>query len=154
MSTKPLILSTESARRKVLLTLKKYSYLIAMLPLALPPLLLAAGQATGWVNLFAWGVPVVVFGIIPILDLLLGKDALNPDEEADTPRMNTERFYKFITLGWVAAFAVLLVWSMFVLASGLLNVAGGIGWHFSVGIFGGLAINAPPAPIHLSPLLT
>ena len=82
MSTKPLILSTESARRKVLLTLKKYSYLIAMLPLALPPLLLAAGQATGWVNLFGWGVPVVVFGIIPVLDLLLGKDALNPDEEA------------------------------------------------------------------------
>ena len=47
MSTKPLFLSTESARRKVLLTLKKYSYPIAMLPLALPPLLLAAGQATG-----------------------------------------------------------------------------------------------------------
>ncbi len=65
MSTKPLILSTESARRKVLLTLKKYSYLIAMLPLALPPLLLAAGQATGWVNLFAWGVPVVVLASSP-----------------------------------------------------------------------------------------
>ena len=109
VSTKPLTLGTESARRKVLLTLKKYSYLIAMVPLALPPLLLAAGHATGWVNLFAWGVPVVVFGIIPILDLLLGKDALNPDEEADTPRMNSEIFYKFITLGWVAAFAVLLV---------------------------------------------
>ena len=148
MSTKPLILSTESARRKVLLTLKKYSYLIAMLPLALPPLLLAAGQATGWVNLFAWGVPVVVFGIIPILDLLLGKDALNPDEEADTPRMNTELFYKFITLGWVAAFAVLLVWSMFVLASGLFNVAGGIGWIFSVGIVGGLGINVAHELIH------
>ena len=148
MSTKPLFLSTESARRKVLLTLKKYSYPIAMLPLALPPLLLAAGQATGWVNLFAWGVPVVVFGIIPILDLLLGKDALNPDEEADTPRMNTELFYKFITLGWVAAFAVLLMWSMFVLASGLFNVAGGIGWIFSIGIVGGLGINVAHELIH------
>ena len=79
-------------------------------------MLLAAGQATDLVNPFSWGVPVVVFGIIPVLDMLLGKDSLNPDEETDVPRMVGERFYKAITLGWVAGFAALLVWSMLELA--------------------------------------
>ena len=52
MSTTQLSVNREATRRRILLTLKKYSYLIAMVPLALPPLLLAAGQATDLVNLF------------------------------------------------------------------------------------------------------
>lgn len=148
MSTSQTITTREATRRRVLLTLKKFSYLIAMLPLALPPLLLSAGQATGLVNLFAWGVPVVVFGIIPVLDLLLGKDALNPDEDADVPRMNHELFYRAITLGWVAGFGVLLVWAMLELAAGTFSLAGGIGWIFSIGIVGGLGINVAHELIH------
>ncbi|MDO3720687.1 alkane 1-monooxygenase [Marinobacter sp. chi1] len=148
MSTRQLAVSPEAARRKVLLTLKKFSYLIAMVPLVLPPLLLAAGQATDLVNLFSWGVPVVVFGIIPVLDMILGKDSLNPDEDVDVPAMNKALFYRVVTLGWVAAFAVLLVWSMLVLASGTFSVVGGIGWVLSVGIVGGLGINVAHELIH------
>ncbi|WP_286220659.1 alkane 1-monooxygenase [Marinobacter apostichopi] len=148
MNTSHLSISREATRRRILLTLKKYSYLIAMLPLALPPLLLAAGQATSLENLFAWGVPVVVFGIIPVLDLLLGKDALNPDEEVDVPKMNSEAFYRVITLGWVVGYAVLLVWSMLELASGQFNAIGGIGWVISIGIVGGLGINVAHELIH------
>ncbi|EMP56330.1 alkane 1-monooxygenase [Marinobacter santoriniensis NKSG1] len=148
MNARQITANRDAVRRRVLLTLKKYSYLIAMVPLVLPPLLLAAGQATDLVNLFSWGVPVVVFGIIPVLDFLLGKDSLNPDEEVDVPRMNGEAFYRFITLGWVAAFAALLVWSMLELASGTFSVAGGIGWIVSVGIVGGLGINVAHELIH------
>lgn len=148
MNASHLSISREAARRRVLLTLKKYSYLIAMLPLALPPLLLAAGQATSLENLFSWGVPVVVFGIIPVLDLLLGKDALNPDEEVDVPKMNSEAFYRVITLGWVAGYAVLLVWGMLELASGQFSAVGGIGWVISIGIVGGLGINVAHELIH------
>lgn len=148
MNTSHLSINREATRRRILLTLKKYSYLIAMLPLALPPLLLAAGQAVSLENLFAWGVPVVVFGIIPVLDLLLGKDALNPDEEVDVPKMNSEAFYRVITLGWVAGYAVLLVWSMLELASGQFSAIGGIGWVISIGIVGGLGINVAHELIH------
>ncbi|MCK2148629.1 alkane 1-monooxygenase [Marinobacter alexandrii] len=148
MNTSHLSINREATRRRILLTLKKYSYLIAMLPLALPPLLLAAGQAVSLENLFAWGVPVVVFGIIPVLDLLLGKDALNPDEEVDVPKMNSEAFYRVITLGWVAGYAVLLVWSMLELASGQFSTIGGIGWVISIGIVGGLGINVAHELIH------
>ena len=148
MSTRSIGFNSESARRKVLLTLKKYSYLIAMVPLILPPLLLAASQATDLLNVFAWGVPVVVFGIIPVLDMLLGKDSLNPDEKTDVPVMNGEAFYRVITLGWVAGFAVLLVWGMATLASGIFSVAGGLGWVVSIGIVGGLGINVAHELIH------
>jgi alkane 1-monooxygenase len=148
MSTTQLSVNREATRRRILLTLKKYSYLIAMVPLVLPPLLLAAGHATDLVNLFSWGVPVVVFGIIPVLDMLLGKDSLNPDEETDVPRMVGERFYKAITLGWVAGFAALLVWSMLELASGTFSLIGSIGWVVSIGIVGGLGINVAHELIH------
>ncbi|MGM0766609.1 MAG: alkane 1-monooxygenase [Pseudomonadota bacterium] len=148
MSTRSISFNSETARRKVLLTLKKYSYLIAMIPLVLPPLLLAAGQATDMVNLFAWGVPVVVFGLIPVLDMLLGKDGLNPDEATEVPVMNNEKFYRAITLGWVAAFAVLLVWGMVILASGTFSTIGSVGWVVSIGIVGGLGINVAHELIH------
>jgi alkane 1-monooxygenase len=140
--------NTESARRRTLLTLKKYSYLIATVPLVLPLLMLEAGRATGWLNLFAWGVPIFVFGIIPVLDLILGKDALNPDEEADTPRMNSELFYRVITIGWVPAFAVMLVWSALVFVSEPFSLLGSIGWVVSIGIIGGLGINVAHEMIH------
>lgn len=148
MSTSQLSAHREATRRRVLLTLKKFSYLIAMVPLLLPPLLLAAGQATDMVNLFSWGVPVVVFGIIPVLDMLLGKDGLNPDEELEVPSMNRELFYRVITLGWVVGFMVLLVWGMLELASGTFSLAGGIGWVVSIGIVGGLGINVAHELIH------
>jgi len=148
MSTRSIRFDRDTARRKVLLTLKKYSYLIAMVPLVLPPLLLAAGYSLALPNLFAWGVPVVVFGIIPVLDMLLGKDGLNPDEDTDVPLMNNEAFYRVITLGWVAGFAVLLVWGMTVLAAGGFNLMGSIGWVVSIGIVGGLGINVAHELIH------
>lgn len=148
MSSRQITMHTEASRRRALITLKKYSYLIAMIPLVLPPLLLAGGEATGLINVFAWGVPVVVFGIIPLLDLMLGKDALNPDEQEDVPRLNQEKFYRLITLGWVAAFAALLVWSMVTLASGVFSLAGSVGWIVSVGIVGGLGINVAHELIH------
>lgn len=148
MSTESLSINSEATRRKVLLVLKKYSYLIAMIPLVLPAILLAAGEAAELVNVFSWGVPVVVFGIIPILDMLLGKDALNPDESTEVPVMNNEKFYRAITLGWVVAFAALLVWGMVTLASGTFSVVGGLGWIVSIGIVGGLGINVAHELIH------
>lgn len=148
MTTDNMTMAGNPVRRRLLLKLKKYSFIIAMLPLALPPLLLGAGHATGWVNLFAWGVPVVVFGLIPVLDLILGQDGLNPDEDTDVPQMRSERFYQVMTLGWVAAFAVLLPWSLTVLASGVFSLSGAIGWTVSIGIVGGLGINVAHELIH------
>ena len=148
MSSESITFSTAAGRRRLLLTLKKYSYLIAMIPLVLPPLLLAMGESTGLVNAFSWGVPVVVFGIIPLLDLMLGKDALNPDEQSDVPRLNQEKYYRAVTLIWVVAYAALLGWGVWVLASGVFSLVGALGWVVSIGIVGGLGINVAHELIH------
>ncbi|SDW17512.1 MULTISPECIES: alkane 1-monooxygenase [Marinobacter] len=140
--------SPEAARRKLLLKLKKYSYLISMLPLAIPPLLVLAGHSLGMTNLFAWGAPVVVFVIIPLLDFLLGKDDLNPDEGDDVPSMNKESFYRVLTLSWVGLYAVLLVWGMSLIAGGTFSALGTVGWILSIGIVGGLGINVAHELIH------
>ncbi len=148
MSTSNATMSQDPARRRLLLILKKYAFVISMLPLAIPALLMAAGLALDMVNLFAWGAPVVVFVIIPVLDWLLGQDALNPDEVEEVPVMNKDRFYKFLTLSWVVLFAGLLVWSMTLLGSGMFSTLGAIGWIFSIGIVGGLGINVAHELIH------
>ncbi len=148
MSTSNATMSQDPARRRLLLILKKYAFVISMLPLAIPALLMAAGLALDMVNLFAWGAPVVVFVIIPVLDWLLGQDALNPDEVEEVPVMNKDRFYKFLTLSWVVLFAGLLVWSVTLLGSGMFSTLGAIGWIFSIGIVGGLGINVAHELIH------
>ncbi len=148
MSTSNATMSQDPARRRLLLILKKYAFVISTLPLAIPALLMAAGLALDMVNLFAWGAPVVVFVIIPVLDWLLGQDALNPDEVEEVPVMNKDRFYKFLTLSWVVLFAGLLVWSMTLLGSGMFSTLGAIGWIFSIGIVGGLGINVAHELIH------
>ena len=56
--------------------------------------------------------------------------------------------YKRQTLGWVAGFAALLVWSMLELASGTFSLVGSIGWIVSIGIVGGLGINVAHELIH------
>ncbi|MCH8499754.1 MAG: alkane 1-monooxygenase [Marinobacter sp.] len=148
MTTDNMTLASDTGRRRVLLTLKKYSYLIAMVPLVLPYLILKAGEATGMVNLFAWGVGVFIFVVVPVLDLLIGRDTLNPDEQADVPGMLQEKFYRLLTLAWVPAYAVLLVWAMSVLASGVFSVWGAIGWVASIGLVGGLGINVAHELVH------
>lgn len=139
---------SDALKRQILLKLKKISFVIALLPLLLPPLSLWAGHASGHLDLFAWGTLMVVFGVIPLLDALLGKDALNPDEEEEVPSMQKERFYQLLTLGWVPAYGVLLVWGCHALLAEPFGPAGLLGWVMSVGVVGGLGINVAHEMIH------
>ena len=55
--------------------LKKYGYLIVLIPAILFPLSLFGWHSTGSQHDLWWFLPVaVVFGVIPLLDHLIGKD--------------------------------------------------------------------------------
>ena len=74
--------------------LKKYGYLIVLIPALLFPLALLGWESTGSQHDAWWYFPIfVVFGIIPLLDHLIGKDPFNPNEEVDVPRMSLEKWY-------------------------------------------------------------
>ncbi|WP_155375658.1 alkane 1-monooxygenase [Catellatospora vulcania] len=95
----------------------------------------AGGHEWGW-----WLAPVVVFGLIPLVDLLVGDDRQNPPEQAFAA-LQGARYYRVLTylylpLQYAALAACCAVW-----ARGGLSPFGAIGLVLSVGIVNGIAIN-------------
>ena len=77
-----------------MLKLKKWGYLAfwaAVLPLL--PMSAFIGRESGTQDYWAWFLYFVVFGIIPVLDYIIGKDPSNPDEHQQVPSMSQERIY-------------------------------------------------------------
>ncbi|GAA1407615.1 alkane 1-monooxygenase [Catellatospora coxensis] len=97
--------------------------------------LAAGGHEWGW-----WLTPVVVFGLIPVVDLLVGDDRVNPPEEA-AAALQRSRYYRVLTylylpLQYAALAACCAVW-----ARGGLSPFAAAGLVLSVGIVNGIAIN-------------
>ncbi|MEA5444317.1 alkane 1-monooxygenase [Gammaproteobacteria bacterium AB-CW1] len=93
-----------------------------LLPYLLPPLLIV-GVALGG----AWAfLPVlVVFGLIPLLDMALGRDRANPDEEALETLLRSP-YYRLILLLWLPVQYALITWAVWQAGQGLdwLTLAG------------------------------
>jgi len=112
------------------------SLFMPMLPLVGIGLWLA-GAGEGWL----WLTPAVLYGVVPLLDQLLGADDNNPPE-ARVPELDADRWYRWLT--WLAVPAV---WLTVVIAAWV-AVEGGLGWvgwlglAFSAGWSSAAGINA------------
>lgn len=137
----------------VMLKMKKWGYLafwLTMLPLL--PLSALVGRDSGTQNYWAWFLYFVVFGIIPILDYIIGKDPSNPDEATDVPTMSEEKVYRWFTLLMVPIWLGVLLWSAHIFMVNDYNLFGQIGWIVSIGTIGGIiAINLGHELIHKDP---
>lgn len=136
-----------------MLKMKKWGYLafwLTMLPLL--PLSAFVGNANGTQNYWAWFLYFVVFGIIPILDYIIGKDPSNPDEHTDVPTMTEEKTYRWFALLMVPIWFGVLFWSAHVFTTNDYNWFGMLGWIVSIGTVGGIiAINLGHELIHKDP---
>ena len=134
------------------LSLKKYGYLIFLLPLLLPlQSYLLSLQVTGWDTFLALSPLLIVFGVIPVLDLLIGKDPVNPSEE-EVPALNDQKYYRWLTLACLPLYALNLFTSGYFLVTwSELNGFGQLGFVISQGVIGGvIAINVGHELIHKS----
>ncbi len=97
---------------------------------------LAATTGSGWAW---WLTPVVILGVIPVIDLLVGDDRANPPEDA-VPALQASPYYRWITYLFLPAqFAALAVCcAAWVRGPG---VAGGAGLVLTAGLVNGIAIN-------------
>ena len=138
-----------------MLKLKKWGYLAfwaAVLPLL--PLSAFIGRESGTQDYWAWFLYFVVFGIIPVLDYIIGKDPSNPDEHQQVPSMSQERIYTsalflmgFIWLG-------VLFFAGWVFVNNDYSLLGQLGWIVSIGTVGGIiAINLGHEFVHKDPKL-
>ncbi|WP_281647195.1 alkane 1-monooxygenase [Parendozoicomonas sp. Alg238-R29] len=139
--------------QQTVIVLKKFAYLIFLLP---PALLLLSEQMWleyGWKNLFAFLTPAVVFGLIPVVDQLLGQDPVNPDE-SDVPLLSEQKYYRWLNLLCVPVYAGALVYGGHIFLTEEFSVLGKLGWLTSVGTVGGIiAINVGHELIHKDNLL-
>jgi alkane 1-monooxygenase len=73
---------------------KRSLWLLGALTITLPLHAAYLALHTGW-HIFWWFGPIFVFGIIPVLDYLIGDDPSNPPDEV-VPVLERERYYRRI----------------------------------------------------------
>ncbi|CAN0641839.1 alkane 1-monooxygenase [Burkholderia cepacia] len=118
---------------------KRYLWLLGALTITLPILAAQLALSTG-LRVFWWFGPLFAFGVIPILDTLIGDDRDNPPE-AVVPHLERERYYRLIVylatlVEYVAFFAC--VW---IVGTHALAWYDYVGFALSLGAATGISIN-------------
>ncbi|WP_320064758.1 alkane 1-monooxygenase [Micromonospora sp. RTGN7] len=109
--------------------------LVPMLPLM--AWLVWRGGAGWW----AWWLPpLTVFGVIPVVDLLIGDDRSNPPETA-MPKLARNGYYRWLTYLYLPFQYAGLVLGCALWASGELDPLGAAGLIVTLGVVDGIAIN-------------
>ncbi len=109
-------------------------------------------------DLAAWFPLVVIFGLVPLLDLVIGRDRDNPDDAAQARELDARFGFRLLTWLCVPAWLALLAYCLLRFQILPLGPLGRAGWLLSTGVLGGvLAINVAHELIHksgrLEPLL-
>lgn len=112
---------------------------LALLVPGLPFLSWWVWHATGgW---WAWWLaPVIVFGAIPVVDLLVGDDRSNPPEEA-VPHLAADGYYRWLTYLYLPAQYAGLVLGCAIWVRDDPGLVGAAGLVATLGVVNGIAIN-------------
>jgi len=118
---------------------KRLAFLLGLGPPTLPLGAMFWVWATG-LHIFWWYGPIFIYGLIPIADWLIGKDASNPPESA-VAELERDDFYVWciyltIPLQFIGLFACGWVW-----AHGRLDGIDNLGLAITCGCASGIAIN-------------
>ncbi|MGK3943909.1 alkane 1-monooxygenase [Streptomyces caeruleatus] len=118
---------------------KRYLWLLGLVLPAFPFAAWGLATATGH-GFFWWLLPLVVFGVIPLADLLVGKDSNNPPDSVLT-WLESDRYYRWCTYLYLPLQYAGLVLACRLWAGGGLSVADGAGLTVTLGIVAGIGIN-------------
>ncbi|CAB5290247.1 alkane 1-monooxygenase [Burkholderia multivorans] len=118
---------------------KRYLWLLGALTITLPIFAAQLALSTGF-HVFWWFGPLFAFGVIPILDTLIGDDRDNPPEEV-VPHLERERYYRLIV--YLATLVEYVAFFMCVRIVGTHALAwyDYVGFALSLGAATGISIN-------------
>jgi alkane 1-monooxygenase len=118
---------------------KRYAWLFGLL---IPTLPFFAWRLSTWTGLgVLWFLgPLIIFGVIPIVDLAFGTDAENPPESA-LHRLEEDRYYRYCTYAYLPLQYASLVLACWCWSRSGLSLVAAIGLALTVGCVGGIAIN-------------
>jgi alkane 1-monooxygenase len=118
---------------------KRYAWLLGLIVPMIPFLGYGLVELTDTPLAWFFG-PVLVFGIFPVLDLLIGTDATNPPDSV-VKWLEQDRYYRWCTYVFIPIQYAGLVFACWLWANGDLSVLASIGLALSVGVVSGVAIN-------------
>lgn len=133
-----------------MLALKKVGYWIWLIPVLGIPLSYHWSLGSAHADAWAWLVITVVFGVIPLLDFVVGRDPANPDERDEVPTLEAQGYYRLLSLATVPMLLAMLVWSAWIFVSYAgWSWVGQLGWVLSVGtVMGAIGITVSHELIH------
>ncbi|OJB26295.1 alkane 1-monooxygenase [Burkholderia ubonensis] len=118
---------------------KRYLWLLGALTITLPILAAQLALSTG-IHVFWWFGPLFAFGVIPILDTLIGDDRDNPPENV-VPRLEKDRYYRLIVyLATLVEYVAFFV-GVWIVGAHTLAWYDYVGFALSVGAATGISIN-------------
>ena len=118
---------------------KRHAWLLGLVVPSLPFITWGLVELTG-VGAFWFFGPVLVFGIFPLLDLVIGMDARNPPEDV-IKWLEQDRYYRWCTYLYIPVQYVGLVLACWLFARPELSTVDKVGLALTVGMVSGVAIN-------------
>ncbi|WP_175720498.1 alkane 1-monooxygenase [Burkholderia anthina] len=118
---------------------KRYLWLLGALTITLPILAAQLALATG-LHVFWWFGPLFAFGVIPVLDTLIGDDRDNPPETV-VPQLERERYYRFIVYLATLVEYVAFFTCVWIVGTHALTWYDYVGFALSLGAATGISIN-------------
>lgn len=133
-----------------MLALKKVGYWVWLIPVLGIPLSYHWSLGSPHADAWPWLVISVVFGVIPLLDFVVGRDPANPDERDDVPVLEAQGYYRLLSLATVPMLLAMLIWSGWIFATHEgWSWVGQLGWVLSVGtVMGAIGITVSHELIH------
>ncbi|HEY0917488.1 MAG TPA: alkane 1-monooxygenase [Solimonas sp.] len=118
---------------------KRGLWMMGVLWPALPLISAALALSTG-MGLFWWLTPVVIYGVLPLLDRLVGEDRVNAPESA-VAALENDRYYRMATFLFIPVQYICLIGGAWLAVSGGLPALDILGLAVSVGLVSGAGIN-------------
>lgn len=118
---------------------KRYLWPLGIVVMGLPIYGYLLFRWTG-LGLFWWTTPVVVYGLIPLFDRLIGEDNANPPDSAMT-KLAADPYYRYVVFAAIPMQYATFIWGTHMAVTGGLAWWAWLGLLVSVGMTSGLAIN-------------
>jgi alkane 1-monooxygenase len=118
---------------------KRYAWLLGLLVPLLPFMAWGLVELTGLGVFWFWG-PLFIFGVMPILDTIIGKDSSNPPDSV-VKYLEQDRYYRFCTYAFIPLQLIALVGGAALLAGDDLGLVEKLGLALTLGCVNGIGIN-------------
>jgi len=118
---------------------KRYAWLLAIIVPLLPFAAWFWASVTGFEGFWFAG-PVLIFGVFPLLDLVIGLDSDNPPDSV-LKWLEQDRYYRWCTYLFIPVQYAGLLFACWLWSHGDLSATGNIGLALTMGVIGGIAIN-------------